>query len=240
MGEPASKPHVLLVDDDESIAELYKRALKKNGYKVRHADNGNAALKAVEEQLPAIIICDVMMPLMDGFSFLKRLRTDQRFALTPVLLLTALNGEADKANGYRFGADGYLVKPIKPLKLVEEVESVLHRHSNPDLLGEGPPFGGDLSTVGLGALLMALSTEMRTGLLKLDTGGLRGTVTMRGGVPIDAAAAGTADPMDALASMLGWRAGHFEFHPDDTSDASDNFGKPLAELISAAEARRSA
>lgn len=238
MGEVTGKPNVLLVDDDESIAELYKRALKKAGYAVRHAENGNEALEKIEQQLPAIVVCDVMMPFMDGFSFLQKLRTDARFALTPVLLMTALNGEQDRASGFRYGADGYLVKPVKPNALIEEVGSVLKRNTVPAVAGSGEPFTGDLSTLGVAALLIALSAERRTGRLKLDADGLKGALILREGVPISAAAAGAADALGAVAQMMDWRSGKFEFAPRDVSDVEDVLMRPLAQLLSDAEAAR--
>ena len=124
MGE---QKKLLLVDDDPNLILLVKDYLEFRGYKVITAENGRAALAVLEETLPDMIICDVMMPEMDGYTVVQQIRDDSRFSWIPILFLSAKGQSQDRVKGLKTGADVYMVKPFEPEELVAQVESSLRQ-----------------------------------------------------------------------------------------------------------------
>jgi two-component system OmpR family response regulator len=122
----ASKPRVLVVDDEENISFLVESALQLDGIDTAKAADGFQAIAAVKTYQPHAIVLDVMMPGIDGFEVLRRLRSDG--VKTPVVFLTARDGLDDKVRGLSSGADDYVVKPFAIVELVARVRVAL-RHS---------------------------------------------------------------------------------------------------------------
>lgn len=116
---------LLLIDDDPNLILLVKDYLEFRGYEVITAENGRAALEVLEKDIPDMIICDVMMPEMDGYSLVKNVREDPRTSWVPVLFLSAKGQSQDRVKGLNTGADVYMVKPFEPEELVAQVESSL-------------------------------------------------------------------------------------------------------------------
>lgn len=116
---------LLLIDDDPNLILLVKDYLEFRGYEVVTAENGREALEVLEHDLPDMIICDVMMPEMDGYSLVKHVREDPRTSWIPVLFLSAKGQSQDRVKGLNTGADVYMVKPFEPEELVAQVESSL-------------------------------------------------------------------------------------------------------------------
>jgi len=116
---------LMLVDDDPNLILLVKDYLEFRGYDVVTAENGREALDKLEKQLPDLIICDVMMPEMDGYTLVKHVREDPRTSWIPVLFLSAKGQSQDRVKGLSTGADVYIVKPFEPEELVAQVESSL-------------------------------------------------------------------------------------------------------------------
>jgi DNA-binding NarL/FixJ family response regulator len=119
----SSRTKLLLIDDDPNLILLVKDYLEFRGYTVLTAQNGSAAFRLLEDVQPDLIICDVMMPEMDGYSFIQKLRTQQEFDWTPVIFLSAKGQTQDRIKGLHAGADVYMVKPFEPEELVAQVES---------------------------------------------------------------------------------------------------------------------
>jgi len=117
---------VLVVDDEPMVREVVSNYLIRDGLDVSEAADGIAALELLEQQLPDLVILDVMLPGLDGFSLLSSLR---READVPVIMLTARSEEADRILGLELGADDYVVKPFSPRELVARVRAVLKRSS---------------------------------------------------------------------------------------------------------------
>ena len=115
---------VLVADDDPHIVELVGLYLRRAGYRVETATNGDDALRKANEQHPALAVLDVMMPGQDG---LQICRTLSRRGDIPVVLLTARSTDIDKVAGLRLGADDYVTKPFNPDELVARIEAVLRR-----------------------------------------------------------------------------------------------------------------
>jgi two-component system OmpR family response regulator len=116
---------LLLVDDEDNLRTMLEAALRHSGFEVHPAATGRAALAAVPEVRPDLIVLDVMLPDLDGFDVCKRLRSDGD--RTPVLFLTARDATEDKVRGLTLGGDDYLVKPFSLDELVARITAVLRR-----------------------------------------------------------------------------------------------------------------
>jgi two-component system KDP operon response regulator KdpE len=117
-------PLVLVVDDEPRIIRFVSINLEMEGFRVIEAHNGLEALEAVREQIPDLVLLDVMMPEMDGFETLRMIRETSS---VPVIMLTVRNAEEDKVRGLDAGADDYITKPFSPRELVSRVRAVLRR-----------------------------------------------------------------------------------------------------------------
>ncbi len=124
MTAEGDRPHVLVVDDEPMVREVVAAYLEREGYRVAEAKDGAAALDAVAAQLPDLVVLDLMLPRVDGYEVMRRLR---RRADIPVILLTARTEEPDRVLGLELGADDYVVKPFSPRELAARVRSVLRR-----------------------------------------------------------------------------------------------------------------
>lgn len=122
------KKTILVVDDEPRIIEAVGMNLELEGYQVSVASSGYEALKKVTGELPDLVILDVMMPEMDGFEALKRIR---EVSAIPVIMLTVRGGEPDKVKGLELGADDYVTKPFSPRELVSRVNAALRRAEMP-------------------------------------------------------------------------------------------------------------
>jgi DNA-binding response OmpR family regulator len=120
-----SKRKVLIVEDDQAIAELERDFLEVNGYEVTLRADGRQALEEALEQEYDLIILDVMLPGMDGFDLLRRIRETK---FIPVLMVSARKEDIDKIRGLGLGADDYVTKPFSPTELVARVKAHLERY----------------------------------------------------------------------------------------------------------------
>lgn len=118
---------IFIAEDNHHFCELYRMALGAEGYDVHFAYNGKEALEKIPAVGPDLIILDVMMPEMDGYEVCHKLRELPQFALTPVIMLTALSTDEDRIKGYQVGADDYITKPFSLKVLKARVGSILER-----------------------------------------------------------------------------------------------------------------
>jgi len=118
---------ILVIDDDTSINELIKVNLELGGYKAIQAYDGIKGFALAKQELPSLIILDVMMPEVDGFTVAKRVRENPSTKDVPIIMLTALSQLNDKANGFNIGVDDYLVKPFEIEELLMRVKALLKR-----------------------------------------------------------------------------------------------------------------
>ena len=118
---------ILVVEDDEDIAKLLEFTFASAGNAVLRETEGPEGLEAVRREKPDLVILDVMLPGMDGFSVLREMRRDSATANTPVIMLTARAEEVDRIVGLELGADDYVVKPFSPRELVLIAKKVLSR-----------------------------------------------------------------------------------------------------------------
>lgn len=134
---------VLVVDDDTKTADMLRRTLIYEGYRVVKASNGVEALSQTRDHRPDLIVLDWSMPTMDGLAVIDRLRKSDHTTQTPVLMLTGRAGLEDKVKALQQGADDYLVKPFAPEELLARVKALLRR-SNARFLS-GPINFADLT-----------------------------------------------------------------------------------------------
>ena len=118
---------VLVVDDEEDILEFLSYNLKKEGFNLILANNGNKGLELVKKHKPDLVILDVMMPGMDGIEVCEQIREQDKFEDVLILFLTARSEEYSELAGFSAGADDYITKPIKPKLLISRVKAILRR-----------------------------------------------------------------------------------------------------------------
>ncbi len=121
---PAKKTTILTADDDPQLLRLVTRNLQLEGYEVIAVSDGQQALEQVEQRSPDLVLLDVMMPKMDGFTVCQRVR---EFSAVPVIIVTARGQDQDKVRGLDLGADDYLTKPFSVDELLARVRAVLRR-----------------------------------------------------------------------------------------------------------------
>ena len=122
-----AQTHILVIDDEPEIGSFITRLLVSLGYTVSLATSAQAALDFMNHRIPDLIITDIMMPGQDGLHLCKQLREDRRTWLTPIVILSALGDPQNRLNGFRAGADDYIVKPFDVLEVKARVESILRR-----------------------------------------------------------------------------------------------------------------
>ena len=130
------RPLVLVVDDEPANRALLEKLLKHHGYEVTQADDGVAALEAVEARAPDLVCLDVMMPRLDGLGVCRALREEPRHAGLPILLLTALNRPEDRVRGLEAGANDFLSKPFDEAEMAARVASLLRTKALQDRLAD--------------------------------------------------------------------------------------------------------
>jgi DNA-binding response OmpR family regulator len=135
---------ILVVEDEPSIAEIVALYLERAGFSVRTAADGQEALDESARSLPDLIVLDLMLPGIDGYEVLRRLRTTSD---TPVIMLTARKTEVDRIAGLELGADDYVVKPFSAQELVSRVRAVLRRSHKRDAVPAGEPLTFDGLTI---------------------------------------------------------------------------------------------
>lgn len=118
---------VLVIEDEPLIREMVARNLRLEGYAVEIASNGEAGLEQAVEKHPDLVLLDVLLPKMDGWEVLARLKDDPETHEIPVIMLTALNDEVSKVQGLRGGAEDFVTKPFSSLELMARVENLLKR-----------------------------------------------------------------------------------------------------------------
>ena len=119
---------ILLVDDEQRLTAMMRLNLETDGLRVHVAASGREALDALREEMPDLILLDVMMPNMDGFETLRRIRLASQ---VPVIMLTAMNEENDRIRGLELGADDYVNKPFNYREVLSRIRAVLRRHYLP-------------------------------------------------------------------------------------------------------------
>ena len=119
--------NILVIEDDEIVARTIERSLRSDDFRVTLAGSGVDGLKVARRRVPDLIILDVIMPGMDGYTVCREMRNDPRLSAVPILFLTAKSKDDDKINGFRAGGDDYLTKPFNIDELILRVRAILRR-----------------------------------------------------------------------------------------------------------------
>ncbi len=123
-----AKKEILVIEDEKGLIELIKYNLEKEGFQVFSASDGEEGLRLVGRRRPALILLDLMLPVIDGLEVCKRIKKDPKTAGIPVVILTVKDAEADIVSGLEVGADDYITKPFSPRILVARVRAILRRY----------------------------------------------------------------------------------------------------------------
>jgi DNA-binding response OmpR family regulator len=132
---------ILVVDDEVNIVELARLYLEREGFHVESASDGARAIEQIEARPPALMILDLMLPVVDGYEVCRRVRSSSD---VPIIMLTARDEDVDKIVGLELGADDYLTKPFNPRELVARVKAILRRAERPVRAETGPLRAGDV------------------------------------------------------------------------------------------------
>ncbi|HBA88271.1 MAG TPA: two-component system response regulator [Geobacter sp.] len=128
------KNRILVVEDEESLLKLESILFTSKGYQVTGARDGNEALRSIAQQRPDLVVLDVMLPGLDGFDVCRAIKDDPDTNYIPVVMLTAKKSSRDLERGKEAGADAYITKPFKSVKVLEIIEG---------LIGKDAPKGGE-------------------------------------------------------------------------------------------------
>jgi DNA-binding response OmpR family regulator len=117
---------ILIVEDDPDVANLAKRWLEEKGYGVQHVTDGPSAVEFLKnDPLPTLVLLDIMLPKMDGFEVLRRIRTDTRMKTLPVVMVTSFSRDRDEARAREIGVSDYIVKPLMRFDFMKRIEHIL-------------------------------------------------------------------------------------------------------------------
>ncbi|MBY0543443.1 MAG: response regulator transcription factor [Sphingobacteriaceae bacterium] len=139
-----AKQKILIVDDEPDILELIEYNLKKEGYQVFLASNGQEGISVAKKVQPDLIVLDIMMPKMDGIEACRLMRAIPEFKKTFMVFLTARSEEYSEIAGFNVGADDYIAKPIKPRALVSRINAILRRNTSTEEVSHNKVEIGDL------------------------------------------------------------------------------------------------
>lgn len=231
--------NLLLVDDAVGVRIELGDALRDRGLRVRVAENGLVAIAAALKRPPDIILSDVEMPVMDGWTFLRMTRARQRLAHIPFVFFTRLTDDLSRLQAYRMGVEDFLSKDTGPDEVLARLHGVLARHKTRpapanNSAGSGQGLRGDLQHVKLGSLMSFLESEKRSGRLLLDNGNDQAVLEIVGGHLSGVENLGNyAHAHDRVFELLDWPKGNFEFSQMDEHDMPEPGGEltPMTYLL---------
>jgi two-component system phosphate regulon response regulator PhoB len=122
-----AKKTILAIDDEKDLIELVRYNLEKEGFQVSGARDGESGLAQAIQEMPDVVLVDLMLPGIDGLEVCRRLKSNTRTAAIPLIMLTAKSSESDRVVGLELGADDYVVKPFSPRELVARIRALLRR-----------------------------------------------------------------------------------------------------------------
>ncbi len=128
MSKKSEKTKILIVEDDSFLAEMYQTKFNLEGFNVMVAGDGEVGLKLAKKENPGIILLDILLPKIDGFTVLRQLKSDAKTKSIPVILLTNLGQKDDIKKGLEQGAEGYMIKAhFMPSEVVDKVKKILNK-----------------------------------------------------------------------------------------------------------------
>ncbi len=238
-----AKGRILIVEDDEWERSLLEKLLKDAGFEVGIATSAQEGLEKAITLEPDCIICDVILPDIDGFYVARRIRTEQGpVSTTPFLFLTGKDDHESKLQGFNVGADAYMTKPYRHDEVVAQVDALITMARRLQVQRESffgaPPSGrgpavikGDIGQMSIATVLTVLEMERRTGRLTVsDGGGQTATIELKEGALARVHIKGqTGKPADLTRQLLLWKTGAFSFR--DASIVAIGTPQPIGPLL---------
>ncbi len=228
---------ILVVGDSPALVRGLAASLEKEGYAVETSADGEEGLAAAERQTPDLVVTDVEMPKMDGWTLVRRMRATSDLALVPVIILAPVETAEERIRGFRLGADDFLPKPIRFEEVALRVGRALSRGkrittaiqkqtTKRDTEGrEMPALRGTLEQIGLPSVLTILEMERKTGLIAVtrDEPEETGRIFLRQGRVVSARVDGKEGLANAEAVfyLLGWASGRFLFRSREVEEADE-------------------
>ncbi len=226
-----TKQQLLLVDAEPKSLRVMEVSLRKAGFTVTTAENGQDALAKCAIQAPDLILSDTRMPVMDGFELCRRLKEDPRFQATPFIFLTGEKGLEFKVKGLELGVEDYLTKPIYIKEIVTRVKILLQKRDK-ERLGrkdQRARFAGNLADMGLVDLVQTLEMGRKTGVLRVRDEGRTAAIWFREGRILDAELGGLGGE-PAFYRLLNWQEGDFTIDFQDV-DRGERIGLATQALL---------
>ncbi len=218
-----AKQHLLLVDGDPKSLRVMEVSLKKAGFSVTTAVNGQDALDKCEISAPDLILSDTKMPEMDGFELCRRLKHDERFKGTPFIFLTGQKSVEYKVRGLELGVEDYLTKPIYIKEIVTRVKILLQKKEKERLEKKDlkASFAGNLSDMGVVDLVQTLEMGKKSGALHIkNRKGGEAVCSFKEGRILDCRLGEKLTGENAFYRLLNWQEGEFaiEFKPIEAEE----------------------
>lgn len=241
-GEPETTK-ILIVDDDPDIIRTVQAILTGRGYDVVCAENGKEGFGVAKKERPDLIILDVMMPVMDGFTLIRHLRILSAFMFVPIIFLTTLDSVENRLQGFRLGADDFLDKQDIFPELPERVQMALEKSTiqQENALMEvseksrsEKDFSGSLAAFGLTALLGLCKMQQCSGILNLQHDeGMEGSLNILEGEVISAHVHSDrpAANEQAVYMMVSWATGQFNLMKDEIGTSRPGITMPTDMLL---------
>jgi len=235
-------PLILAVDDDEWIIAAVRVALQPRKYEIVAAADGWEGLTLATRRTPDVVISDIIMPNLDGWAFVKQLRSKPELALVPVIFLTTQDSSEDYLRGYRLGADDFLPKPVDTRELDLRVaraltqREALKNSQPPPAPGKELPQGslrGTVDQMGLASLLSILQLGRRSGVLQMRRStGEEGMLFLVDGTihRAETRSGVKRKNHEAVYALLGWPDGTYDFSTA-TLRTPDEIGMPTESLL---------
>ncbi len=203
---------LLLVDDSRLILRMVADFFAPHGWEVIEAEDGVAALARLKETPPDVVVADILMPGMDGWTLLEEIRRRPQGLELPFVFLTTEADLPQRLRGLNAGADDYVIKPFAVEELHARVERLLARRRRRD--GTAPLLTGNVRHMGMADLLQILSLNGQDGVVELEQDGERGLLAIETGMIVHARCAGVTD-VKAVHRLLSWGRAEFRVLPLD-------------------------
>lgn len=208
---------ILLVEDEGLVQRKIGSLFMRRGLRIALAGTGAEALTKCIKDPPDLILSDIRMPAMDGWTFLRLVKARPALAPVPFVFLASVVSPHERQKAYELGADDFISKSTPPNEILARVEETLLKYQDdPDTMSARRVLRGDLDLVALPTLLQMLMSEEKTGALLVSNRQCRAKVNLREGQPVRCTLAPfDLTGRDALFEMLDWEAGKFEFGADE-------------------------
>ncbi len=223
---------ILLVEDEGLVQRKIGSLFMRRGLRIALAGTGAEALTKCIKDPPDLILSDIRMPAMDGWTFLRLVKSRSSLASVPFVFLASALSPHERQKAYELGADDFISKATPPDEILARVERTLLKYrDNPEDMSSRRVLHGDLDLVALPMLLQMLMIEEKTGILRVNNRQCKAEVQVREGKPVSC----SLEPFDlvgreAIFELLDWDSGHFEFAADEY-DGPDDIRMNVLQLL---------